>query len=461
MTDRHPIPVDNATMPTFRALRTATLLFVVANLLTPSSVQGQTTPSPAGSPPGLFPDGSRTVWIGDSITHACLYTRFLEDYARSRYPDRQLIFVNAGVSADTTADVLLRFDQDVRPWNPTRVFVCLGMNDGAFRSYDPDLFKLYQDSTRSLLDRIRGIGADTRVLSPTPVSSRSQFRKTHKMAQIPDDYPLVLARMRDWLEGEAKRRKLAYTDLMTPLQEKQELLRLENPGANLIPDGVHPNAAGHALMALQILSGAKEVIPRWTLRFPRKGEAIVQGGSLEDYERDADGIRFRLRAHSLPWVLPAEAMAAAHIDTNYRRINSCVIQIVGLREGIYELRVDGSRMRRHTGRQWARGVDIGLQGNHPDWLQSLRITEENALRSSYIYKGITDLWIARHKVHDITTNGKNGTVGAKETRREVGAEVAKITDKIIKLAKRMATSDAYLARIRNPLIRSYEIRRLR
>lgn len=445
------------------------LLVATTALARSSNLPAQSHASPASTsleatdPPadpdkgGLFPDGSRTLWLGDSITHACLYTRFLEDYARSRYPRRHLLFVNAGVSADTTANVLVRFDQDVRPWKPTRVFVCLGMNDGLFRSWDPELFANYQVHTRELLDRLQALGSDVRLLSPTPVDGRSRLRKSMGLTQIPEDYVLVLARMRDWLAGEARRRKIVFTDLLAPLQKTQALLHLENPGASLFPDGVHPNAAGHALMALRILATQGEVEPRWSVTIPGQGKPEVEGGRIAGFERTNGGLRFRFRAASLPWVLPPSAMAAAALDPAYRKINQCRIRIGGLPEGFYEMRVDGSSLCKGTAREWSVGVDIGLLRHHPDWLQSLRITEENALRSTYIYKGITDLWIARHKVHALATNGKTGKANRKQTK----AEVDRITHEILQLAEKISTSDAWLTRIRNPLDRSYEIRRLR
>ena len=462
--DRSLMHPDNAPMPKLDRCPSTILVlqrartWLPAALLMTSILTAQTTSRQQPHRQDLFPDGSRTVWLGDSITHACLYTRFLEDYARSRYPDRKLIFINAGVSADTTGDVLLRFEQDVSPWKPSRVFVCLGMNDGAFRAYDPVLFRIYQQSMRELLTRIHDLGADTRLLSPTPVDPHSRFRKSFQLPQIPADYLLVLARMRDWLQREARQNKLSFTDLYTPLRETQQLLQLENPGATLMPDGIHPNAPGHALMALRILDGAGEVRARWKIAFPRKGKPEIEGGQLQAVHRGDDGIRFRFRADSLPWVLPPEAMAAAHLDPAYRRINRSVLRIQGLPEGVHELRVDGSTLCQHTARQWARGVDIGLLVQHPNWLQSSRITEENAVRSTYIYKGITDLWIARHKVREISVNSQNGKVDKTTALEETNDEVAKITDKIRVLAERMSTSDAYLDRIRTPLFRNYEIR---
>src|SRR5580704_13036640 len=45
-------------------------------------------------------DGDRVAFYGDSITAQRLYTRFVEDFVLTRYPDLHLTFVNAAVPGD-------------------------------------------------------------------------------------------------------------------------------------------------------------------------------------------------------------------------------------------------------------------------------------------------------------------------------------------------------------------------
>ncbi len=58
-------------------------------------------------------DGDTLVFLGDSITHQCLYTQYVEDYFYTRYPDRRIRFHNAGVSGDKATHALRLFDRDV------------------------------------------------------------------------------------------------------------------------------------------------------------------------------------------------------------------------------------------------------------------------------------------------------------------------------------------------------------
>ena len=72
-------------------------------------------------------DGDTLVFLGDSITHQCLYTQYVEDYFYTRYPQKRLHFHNAGVGGDRAKDALDRFDEDVAAYKPTYVTLLLGM----------------------------------------------------------------------------------------------------------------------------------------------------------------------------------------------------------------------------------------------------------------------------------------------------------------------------------------------
>ena len=86
-------------------------------------------------------DGDTLVFLGDSITHQCLYTQYVEDYYYTRYPDRRIRFYNAGVSGDKAGDALARFEGDVADWKPKYVTILLGMNDGTYRHFDRETFR--------------------------------------------------------------------------------------------------------------------------------------------------------------------------------------------------------------------------------------------------------------------------------------------------------------------------------
>jgi lysophospholipase L1-like esterase len=65
--------------------------------------------------------GAMIVWAGDSITHQCGYTQYLENFLYTRFHDKKLRFANAGIKGDRAGDLLDRFDEDVAKWQPQYV----------------------------------------------------------------------------------------------------------------------------------------------------------------------------------------------------------------------------------------------------------------------------------------------------------------------------------------------------
>src|SRR5262249_30325371 len=89
-------------------------------------------------------DGDTLVFLGDSITHQCLYTQYIEDFFYTRYPKLHIHFHNSGVGGDRAKDALTRFDEDVAKYKPNYVTILLGMNDGSYRDFDKAVFDTYQ-----------------------------------------------------------------------------------------------------------------------------------------------------------------------------------------------------------------------------------------------------------------------------------------------------------------------------
>src|SRR5215207_4692778 len=66
---------------------------------------------PASAPPAItkglkLKSGDRFIFIGDSITHQCRYTQYVENFFYTRYPHIRLHFRNAGISGDKAQDAL-------------------------------------------------------------------------------------------------------------------------------------------------------------------------------------------------------------------------------------------------------------------------------------------------------------------------------------------------------------------
>ena len=153
-------------------------------------------------------DGDTVVFLGDSITHQCLYTQYVEDYFYTRYPKMRLHFHNAGVGGDRAKEAIARFDDDVAAFKPKYVTVLLGMNDGGYRDFDKTIFDNYQRDMNTVLEKIAEIGATAVPMTPTMHDARAA--RLGKSPQEPRDtyYNGVLALFGGWLREQAQVRGL-------------------------------------------------------------------------------------------------------------------------------------------------------------------------------------------------------------------------------------------------------------
>ena len=88
----------------------------------------------------VFQKGARVLFYGDSITDAgrsrTVDTEWGRGYAartarayQALLPEQEIVFLNRGISGNTSADLLTRYEQDVLAIQPDFVSVMIGIND--------------------------------------------------------------------------------------------------------------------------------------------------------------------------------------------------------------------------------------------------------------------------------------------------------------------------------------------
>ncbi len=165
-------------------------------------------PAPVEFKPTLdhveFQDGDTFVFLGDSITHQCLYTQYVEDFFYTRFPKTRVHFHNAGVGGDRAQDALNRFDEDVAAKKPKYVTILLGMNDGGYTRYEQAIFDTYQKGMTTILDKLGEAGAAAIPMTPTMFDSRAQLLKTNNPTELKISYYNgVLSLYGSWLREQA------------------------------------------------------------------------------------------------------------------------------------------------------------------------------------------------------------------------------------------------------------------
>jgi len=175
------------------------------------------------------PDERRVVFLGDSITDRW-------DLARS-FPGRP--YVNRGIGSQVTAQMLLRFHQDVVGLRPAAVVILAGINDvqGFLQEETPEQIEANWEAMADIADR-HGIRVVFGSLLPV-------HGYTDAARDVPRERPpATLRRLNAWLRAFCARRGHGYADYGAVLADERGMLARE-----WSDDGVHPLPAGYARMA--------------------------------------------------------------------------------------------------------------------------------------------------------------------------------------------------------------------
>lgn len=167
----------------------------------------------------------RVIFFGDSITQ-------MWKLALS-FPGKT--YINRGISGQTTSQMLVRFRQDVIALTPEVVVILAGTNDIA-ENQGPTTLEAIEGNLASMVELAEAHHSRVVVCSVLPVevySWRKEIRPVEKIAML-----------NAWMKGYAEARRTFFVDYYSAMENESHGMKKE-----LSDDGVHPNAAGFAVMS--------------------------------------------------------------------------------------------------------------------------------------------------------------------------------------------------------------------
>ena len=172
----------------------------------------------------------RVVFMGDSIT----------DNWRPRiapfFPGKP--YLNRGISGQVTAQMLLRFYPDVVALKPAAVLILAGTNDiGGNIGLVP--LETTENYLASMAEMARGNNIKVIIASLTPVCDYHE--RTPQTARRPPEKILALNR---WIKDYCAKNGFVYLDYFSATVDDKGMFKAE-----ITDDGLHPTAAGYAIMA--------------------------------------------------------------------------------------------------------------------------------------------------------------------------------------------------------------------
>ena len=373
------------------------LFLMTAGLLQAQEAQQQSHKAPLSKME--LESGDSIVFLGDSITHQCLYTQYVEDFFYTRYPRMRLKFHNAGVGGAKAWDALARFDRDVAAYKPKYVTILLGMNDGQYQPFNEEIFQTYYHDMKELITKIEAIGAKPILMTPTMFDARAARMGTRKRdPSAVELYNSVLAYYGTWLREVAAESGFGFVDMYGPLNNITITARQKDPKFTLIRDAIHPDAPGQVVMAYALLSdmNVQRRVSRITISEKANGEpaAVARGGKLTDLVYDDEGVSFTWLADSLPWVVPEEAKLGAELTKLGHRMSQEALSIHGLPAGRYELSIDGEVAGQYSNTTLAQHIELQSNPKTPQYQQAMKVALLNKERNDGPVKNKRNSWRA-------------------------------------------------------------------
>ncbi len=231
---------------------TKTFAGIVLSLLTTNmSVAADSQTAPASQ---KLTDGAYVAIVGDSITEQKQYSVFMEDYLLMCQPARNLHATQFGWSGEVSWGFEHRMENDMLRFHCTAATTCFGMNDGGYAPETPEKEKQYHDAQTSVVEQMKKGGVQFIVVGSPGCVDTDSFRHDPALAVM---YNKTLSVERDIAKKVAEEQGVAFADVFDPMVDVMEKAKAKyGHGYDLAgPDGVHPQANGHLVMAYAFLKG--------------------------------------------------------------------------------------------------------------------------------------------------------------------------------------------------------------
>jgi lysophospholipase L1-like esterase len=337
-------------------------------------VIGLSAASPAKAADNKFylKPGDRVVFYGDSITDQRLYTTYIESYCVTRFPSAHFTFVHSGWGGDRVTgggggNITTRINRDILPYRPTVVTICLGMNDGSYRSFDNGIFATYINGYRHIIETLKKELPGVRITVVTaPV-----YDDVTRPANFPGGYNATLVAYNEAVRALAKEFNLTVADTNAPLISVLARAHSEDAAASakIIPDRVHPGPGGHVVMAAAVLKAWNAPATVADIEINAAATHVdAKGASISDLAVKDGTLSFTEKDKVLPWPIDRSAMGnpdtglVLHNSDIEKELNTYRLRVGGLSASRYSIKIDGTDCGTFSKDELAAGVDLaGLE----------------------------------------------------------------------------------------------------
>jgi lysophospholipase L1-like esterase len=177
--------------------------------------------------PAVAPGEKRVVFMGNSITE---FWKTID----GDFFTKNKSFIDRGISAQTTPQMLVRFRNDVIDLNPSVVVILAGTNDIAGNTGPITIENIFGNIV-SMAELAKANNIKVVLCSVLPVYEYSWSPGLEPAEKI--------VKLNAMLQTYSKRYNIVYVDFHSALADEKKGMKAEYS-----PDGVHPNLKGYKIM---------------------------------------------------------------------------------------------------------------------------------------------------------------------------------------------------------------------
>jgi len=197
--------------------------------------------------------GDRLAICGDSITEQKRYSRIMETYLTVCQPDLNITVRQYGWSGEKASGFLHRMTNDCLRFHPTVATTCYGMNDHEYRAYEDRIGLSYRENMLGVVQTFKANGVRV-ILGCAGSIGKKPTWVGDPNANI-QDMNLNLGELRNIDIKLARQEQVGFADVFWPMLTAGHDMEAQY-GTNFAvsgKDGVHPDWAGHVMMAYAFL----------------------------------------------------------------------------------------------------------------------------------------------------------------------------------------------------------------
>jgi len=254
-----------------------------------------------------------------------------------------------------------RLHRDVFAYKPTVMTIMLGMNDGSYRAFDEDIFTKYKTGYEHIIEFVKQAlpGVRITVIKPSP------FDDVTRAPNFDGGYNQVLLRYGSFLQDLASRDNLSIADLNTLVVDALKQANATDPkdAQQIIPDRVHPQAAGHLIMAEALLKAWNATPIVTTVTIDAEGATVraAENTAVSELKRTGAHITWVQKDERLPMPISLDdavmklAISSSHVMED---LDQQMLKVTGLSSASYSLKINGKAIGSFTREQLSSGVNL-------------------------------------------------------------------------------------------------------